>query len=306
MTVRNLQIFLEVAKTGSMSRAAESLYVSQPTISHAIACLEKEYNTQLFDRFPSRLQLTQTGRLLVQEAQSVMQALLHLQESMTSLDESAFLTLGVSVTVAESILDPLTKSFHRLYPKMQVKVRISNTSDIAEALENNEVDLAIVSGEIHNPLIETRDIIEDCQVCVCRSDHPLAGKGWISLAELSREKFVMLFSNRWTRTTFDNYVHDQGCSLNIVCECANTLLVKERVLKGDGVAVVSARVIERELLSGELSLIHCKGCAWKKPFIIAYRKQKYLSQPLQDFIDIAENYTDQTVLHFIERAGVLS
>ncbi len=295
MTIRNLQIFLEVAKAGSMSLAAKSLYLSQPTVSHAISSLESEYNTQLFDRTPHRLFLTQTGRTLMEEASNVLQAMDHLQEAMRSPDANTSIHIGASVTVASSIMDSLLDSFKEKYPQMETRLFISNTSAIEEAMENNEVDLAIVSGEIHNAMIETRKIIEDYQVCVCRSDHPLAGRKKVTLEELSKEKFVMLLSSRWTRATFENYVKDKGYSLNIVCECSNTGLVKEQVLKGHGITVISARVVEKELLSGKLSLIRCEGCSWQRPFILAYRKQKYLSRPLQDFIQLADHYRDDDI-----------
>lgn len=182
---------------------------------------------------------------------------------------------------------------------MEVKLLISNTSAIETAMENNEIDLAIVSGEIHNPLIETCKIIQDYQVCVCRSDHYMAGKSNVTLEELCREKFVMLLSDRWTRAAFEKYVHDKGYSLNIICECSNTGLVKERILKGHGITIISARVVEKELLAGQLSLIHCDGCSWQRPFVLAYRKQKYLSRAFRDFIQIAKDYDDNNVLKLI-------
>ena len=305
MTIRTLEIFLEVAKTGSMSLAAKSLYLSQPTFSHAISSLESEYNTQLFDRTPHRLYLTQTGRTLVAEAVHVLQAIQHLEESMQSPETNTSINIGASVTVAASILDSLLDAFHEKYPQMKTKLFVSNTAAVEEAMENNEVDLAIVSGEIHNAMMETKKIIEDYQVCVCRSDHPFAKKKEVSLEELSRENFVMLLSTRWTRIAFENYVRDKGYSLNIVCECSNTGLVKEQVLKGHGITVISARVVEKELLSGKLSLIRCEGCYWKRPFILAYRKQKYLSKPLKDFIELAENYRDNAVLQLLGEKGEL-
>lgn len=299
MTIRNLEIFIEVAKCGSMSEAAKKLYVSQPTVSHAISSLEQEYNARLFDRSPQRLYLTQAGRLLFSEAHNVIQAIIHLDDVMHEQEENLPLSVGASVTVAASILDSIIDEFKKHHPQMKIKQLISNTSAIELAMENNEIDLAIVSGEIHNPLIETCMIIQDYQVCVCRSDHWLAGRENVTLEELCREEFVMLLSNRWTRAAFENYIHDRGYSLNITCECSNTGLVKERVLKGHGITIISARVVEKELASGQLSLIHCEGCYWQRPFVLAYRKQKYLSKALLDFIGIVKDYDDNNVLKLI-------
>ncbi len=299
MTIRNLQIFIEVAKSGSMSDTAKKLYLSQPTISHAISSLEQEYHTRLFDRSPQRLYLTQSGRLLYSEAYNVIQAITHLNDVMHEQEENSPISVGASVTVAVSILDSVIEEFKKHHPQMEVKLLISNTSAIETAMENNEIDLAIVSGEIHNPLIETCKIIQDYQVCVCRSDHYMAGTSNVTLEELCREKFVMLLSDRWTRAAFEKYVHDKGYSLNIICECSNTGLVKERILKGHGITIISARVVEKELLAGQLSLIHCDGCSWQRPFVLAYRKQKYLSRAFRDFIQIAKDYDDNNVLKLI-------
>ena len=104
MTIRNLQIFLDVVRSGSMSLAAKNLYLTQPTVSHAIACLEEEYKTQLFDRAPHGLTLTQSGEILAKEARNVLQALASLDESMQTLESRLPVKFGVSVTVAASIL----------------------------------------------------------------------------------------------------------------------------------------------------------------------------------------------------------
>lgn len=299
MTIRNLEIFLEVAKSRSMSHTASRLHISQPTVSHAISSLEQEYNTQLFDRSSHQLLLTPAGEILVQESQNVMQALIHLKESMASSHERSTIRIGVSVTVSVSILDTLTEQFRRRYPQIQVQLLISHTSDVEAALENHKIDLAIVSGEIHNSLIETVPIIQDYQVCIGRSDHPLAKETDVTLKQLVKEKFVMLLGYRWTRETFENYVHDKGYSIQVVCECSNTGLVKERVLKGYGITVISARVVEKELRDGRLARIRCPECFWERPFILAHRKQKYLPQPLKEFIRIAKSYTDNSVLQLL-------
>ena len=228
-----------------------------------------------------------------------MQAISHLNDSMQSLENTSPINLGVSVAVAAGILDALTELFKQKYPQIQIKLLICHTSDIEAAMQNNELDLAIVSGEIHNPMIETHSIIQDYQICVCRSDHPFAKRKHVTLDELCQENFIMLLNTRWTRITFENYVHDRGLSLNIICECSNVGLVKEQVLKGRGITIISARSVEKELLSGQLSVIRCTPCMWERPFILAYRKQKYLSQPLKDFIHIAKTYTDNTVLDLI-------
>ena len=305
MTIRNLQIFLDVVRSGSMSLAAKNLYLTQPTVSHAIACLEEEYKTQLFDRAPHGLTLTQSGEILAKEARNVLQALASLDESMQTLESRLPVKFGVSVTVAASILDGLIDEFQQMYPHIPLKFLISNTAEVEKALEENELDFAIVSGEIQNDQIEACKIISDYQVCVCCRTHPFAARAQISLRELSQEPMVMLTCTRWTRAAVETWMREQGYLPNIVCECTNTLLVKEQVKRRRGITVISARCVEKELLSGELVLVRCPGCFWQRPFVLAHRKNKYLSRPLEDFIRLAKSYTDHDrIIEMVKSAKI--
>ena len=149
MTIRHLTIFVAVADLGSMSAAAASLYLSQPTVSQAIRELEKHYNGLLFERLGKKLYLTERGQLLLPQARNLIRQFQQLEELMLNQGQSSTLKLGSTITVGTCLTPFLIPRLQKNCPEIRVHSYVSNTKDIEQKLLRSELDVGIVEGEIH-------------------------------------------------------------------------------------------------------------------------------------------------------------
>ena len=172
MTIRHLTIFVAVADLGSMSAAAASLYLSQPTVSQAIRELEKHYNGLLFERLGKKLYLTERGQLLLPQARNLIRQFQQLEELMLNQGQSSTLKLGSTITVGTCLTPFLIPRLQKNCPEIRVHSYVSNTKDIEQKLLRSELDVGIVEGEILSPDLTVLPIIDDCLVLAVGKDHP--------------------------------------------------------------------------------------------------------------------------------------
>jgi DNA-binding transcriptional LysR family regulator len=151
MTLRHLQIFLAVVDAGNMTRASEALFIAQPTVSLAIAELEKHYGVKLFDRLSRRLYLTGPGKVLLGYARHVINLLGEMDQAIEVESGSGSLRIGATLTIGTCLLPGFLTSFSDQYPQVRVEASIRNTRDIEQLVIRNELDLALVEGIDHKP-----------------------------------------------------------------------------------------------------------------------------------------------------------
>ena len=207
MTIRHLTIFVAVADQGSMSAAASSLYLSQPTVSQAIRELEKHYNGLLFERLGKKLYLTERGRLLLPQARSLIQQFQQIEELMLNQGQSSdsetwfydySRNLPHSFPDSETSKGPVRMSSVHSY--------VSNTKDIEQKLLRAELDVGIVEGEILSPDLTVLPIIDDCLVLAVGKYHPLYHRNCIQIRDLAGEGFAMREQGSGTRQLFEDYI----------------------------------------------------------------------------------------------------
>ena len=205
MTIRHLTIFVAVADLGSMSAAAASLYLSQPTVSQAIRELEKHYNGLLFERLGKKLYLTERGQLLLPQARNLIRQFQQLEELMLNQGQSSTLKLGSTITVGTCLTPFLIPRLQKNCPEIRVHSYVSNTKDIEQKLLRSELDVGIVEGEILSPDLTVLPIIDDCLVLAVGKDHPFYGKKRIQVQDLVGEPFAMREQGSGTRQLFEEY-----------------------------------------------------------------------------------------------------
>lgn len=185
MTLRSLEIFESVARPRQMSLAANELYIAQPTISQAIAELEREYGIQLFDRLSKKLFITQTGKQL-EYAKIILSTAQEMEKAMGNLSVHNTILFGATISVGKCILTDIVKTLEALYPNTTIKVTIDNTTIIENLLLESKLDLALVEGNIKSTERVVTPAIPDCLVLVCQKDHPLSRRDSINIKELER------------------------------------------------------------------------------------------------------------------------
>lgn len=291
ITIRHLKIFLTVAETRNMSEAAARLYVSQPTVSQTIGELEKMYKARLFERYPKELFLTEAGRTLRAQALLAVEAFDRLDEVMKGEGERPSLRIGATLTVGSTVLCPILDELRSIRPNVDLSVQVDNTRTIESKLLQNELDAAIVEGIIHREEILSSPIISDCLILVCSPGHPFAARKSVEPEELAGQPFVLREQGSGTRALFESFMARRRLPLNISWECSSTATIKQAVMRGYGLSVLSARLVSGELSRGELKRVNVEGCAWQRSFLLCYHRNKVISDTLRRFLDISASYS---------------
>jgi DNA-binding transcriptional LysR family regulator len=290
MTIRHLLIFREVALLGNMSAAASRLYLSQPTVSQAIRELELHYEARLFERFPKKLVITPIGAKLLRYAEAVLKEFDQMEREMSHSAEEVPLRIGASVTVGTCVLGALIKQYEQSGSpvKNRVSVWVNNTASVEEKLLNGTLDLGIVEGKIKSTELVCRPILEDRLVLVCGNTHPFAGKQEVSVQELSGQDFILREKGSGTRELFLHDMERLGIEIHPKWICNNAGAIKQAVIEGQGLSVISFRLVEKEIREGRIFLLHQKECSWKRMFQLVYHKKKFISHQMRLLIDLVE------------------
>lgn len=280
MTIRSLEIFECVARHGKMSAAAEALYIAQPTISKAIAELEKEYGVQLFDRLSKKLFITEAGRHLLGYAQEVLRSAEALEKGMANLAEHKTVLLGATMTVGKCVLVDIVKSFETKSPDVQVSVTIDNTRVIEEMLLQSQLDLALVEGHIKSPELKVVQAMKDSLVLVCHPAHPLAVKKSVPVQTLSAYPFILREEGSGTRESFMDVLHAYDVRVPVKWSCHGFDAILQAVLANQGLTVISQRIAAPYAEQGTLKILPVTGIKMQRSFNLVYHKTKYISPAL--------------------------
>lgn len=274
MTIRHLKIFVAVAETGQMSKAAQQCFLTQPTVSQAIRELEEHYNTLLFERLSKRLHITPSGQKLLRYARRLLQEYGALEESMRGESRKRYLRIGATMTIGACLLPQLLNTMQERTPQLELYSYIANTSIIEKQLLDSTLDAGLVEGIVKSTDLIALPVIDDYLVLACSSRHPFADRETISLAELCGHPFVMRERGSGTRSLFDQYISKKHLSLTISCESNSTEAIKNAVIENNYLAVISARLLKKEAESGVIRMFRNRSHLWNRSFYFVYHKDK--------------------------------
>lgn len=255
MNLKHLAVFHAVAQAGSISGAAERLFVSQPVVSRQVRELEANLGLALLERMPRGVRLTEAGRMLAEYA-GRMFALQHQAEALLK-DlrglRAGQLVLGASMTIGNYLLPPVLAAFQRKHPEVEVSLEVANSEVIHRRVLGDRVDIGFTEG-----LAEAGDLVgevfmSDELVVVGSPDHPRADGPPVSVAELCGEPWVMRELGSGTRAVFEESLRERGLEPSRVMSMGSPEAVKRAVLAGAGLAAVSSLTVSAELDAGLLA-----------------------------------------------------
>jgi DNA-binding transcriptional LysR family regulator len=243
MTLDQLHVFVAVAETLSMTRAAERLHLSQPSVSAAVAALEERHATQLFDRVGRRLELTEAGRLFLPEARDV---LTRADRARAVLDDLVGLARGsvriaASQTLATYWLPRHMARFAARYPQIRLTLAVGNSAQTAALLLQGEADVGLVEGVVEEDLLARRIVGSDRIGLYVAATHPLAGRG-VTAADLAAARWVLREPGSGTRDHTMAGLMQTGIdstALHIALELPSNGAALEAAEAGDLIAAVS-------------------------------------------------------------------
>ena len=282
LDTHRLKIFLKIAELKSFSRAAHALYLTQPTVSQHIAALEQYVGLPLFDRADRDITLTRAGELLHTYARQIITLQ---DEAVQALDhfkgkKSGHLVIGASTIPGEYILPPLLGDFKKLYPDIQITMRIADTAVIVEELLNRNLELGIVGGRIRDEHLQYAKLADDEQVLIVPRRHRWWSKKQVPLDELIQEPLIMREQGSGSRMSMELNLREAGINpgnMLVSAEMGSTAALKHAVRSGVGVAFISRRAVVDEVSHGLLRIITVSGHAFSRVFYAVTDRKRALS-----------------------------
>jgi len=265
--------FLEVARRGSVSRAAEALYVTQPTLTARLHSLERELGTPLFVRTPHGMRLTDAGRAWVPYAERALRALVDGRDVLEQVKTASagHLMIGAAPAVSTYILPGLLEKFVAAHPRVEVSVRTGHSENIVDLVLRDEVQLGL-GRAIRHPELELRPFHTEELVLVCAPDHAFSKRRSVEMEEVAGEKLIMFdLTSSYYEITQAAFL-SAGVKLRGLMELDSIEAAKKMVERGLGVALLPRTAVAREVEAKTLRLVHMKDAPPMYQSIVAYRR----------------------------------
>ena len=263
MTLEQLRIFISVAERGHVTEGARALNLAQSAASHAIASLEARHDVLLFDRVGRRIALTEAGAALLVQARRILAEVEHAEQTLAEFGalERGLLSLHASQTIAGYWLPPRLVAFQRAYPRIEIRLTIGNTAEVAEAVERGAAELGFVEGAVKSESLESLVVAKDQLVLVVGPDHPWGEARSLKPADLLQGEWVLREVGSGTRSAFEQALRRLGIrpeKLRIAMELPSNEAVRAAVEAGLGATATSASVAASSLEAGLLRQVRFK------------------------------------------------
>ena len=267
-TLRQLEVFLTVARSGSLTAAANELSMSQSAASGALKELEIRFDTQLFDRVGKRLKINSTGIILQTKAEELLQRAVDLQLSLSDKNEFGSIKIGSTMTVGNYLIVDFLAGFKRDNPDAHVELEVSNTSAVVDKVINYQVDVGLIEGEVNLSEIDVIPWREDELVIVCSPQHPLASRAdeYLTRQDLVSLDWIIREKGSGTRQTFERGMYGMLPDMRYVLELQHIEAIKRAVMLNMGAACLSKISVKNEIEQGLLIPLKVPNRCFKRHF----------------------------------------
>jgi DNA-binding transcriptional LysR family regulator len=294
VTLEQLRVFVCVAECEHMTRAAQTLNLTQSATSAAIAALEERHEVKLFDRIGRRIALTGAGRAFLGEARAVLARATTAEQTLADLAglNTGELVLAASQTIGSYWLPPRIVQFRTAYPGLTIKLRIGNTQKVAELAGAGDVDLAFAEGEVSDPALAISPIGGDELVIVAASTARGLLDG-LDAGRLTAAPWVAREKGSGTRSAFEAALTAFGVDAakrHSVLELPSNEAIRAAVEAGAGLAIMSRLVVGASIKAG--SLIVSPLALPRRCFFLLRHKQRYESRASRAFLGVIESYDE--------------
>ncbi|HVU68056.1 MAG TPA: LysR family transcriptional regulator [Ktedonobacteraceae bacterium] len=290
MDLLQLKYFQVVAQLEHMTRAAEKLYLAQPSLSQSIARLEEELGVPLFDRQGRRIHLNQFGRAFLKRVERIF---LELEEGKREVADMAGLEHG-SIALAVASTQPLPEllsGFLARYPRVRFRLfQQQSLTTVVQQLERGEIDLCISSPPIEQPGITWVPLLTEELFLLVPAGHRLAARDSIRLIEAAREPFICLKPGHGLRDLMDDLCKQAGFEPDIAFEGDETATVRGLVTAGLGVTFVAGKSWQSRTSDQPFAMLHIEEPVCQRTIGLAWLEDRYLSEASRRFREFVIEY----------------
>lgn len=300
-TLHQLKVFEATARHGSFTRAAEELYLTQPTVSMQVKQLTKSIGLPLFEQVGKRLYLTDAGRELFSTCKEIFGQLEQLEMTIADLKgmKQGRLRLAV-ITTAKYFLPRLLGPFCQKYPGVDVSLTVTNHERVIDRLANNQDDLYVMSQLPENLDIKAHPFLDNPLVPVAPVNHPLVKEKNISLARLCEETFIMREPGSGTRRAFQKMLDEHDLDVKVRLELGSNEAIKQAIAGGLGLSVLSRHTLTPEAANNDVAVLDVEGFPIQRQWYVVHLAGKQISVVANTFFE----YLQVAAPELVEKGAV--
>lgn len=282
MDIHRLEVFCKLVELQSFTKAADAVFLTQPTVSEHIRALEETVGEKLVDRLGREVLPTPAGKILYQYARRIIQirdeAIQALQKFRGNL--AGHLLIGASTIPGTYILPGCIGSFKSKHPSIQITLKISSSGEVAERVLDGSMELGLIGAKWDDRRIVSEEIFSDELILAVYPDHPLAQSKEVDLSALSDQPFILRERGSGTRMVMSRALEAAGfdpATLKVVAEMGSTEAVRQGIKARIGISILSSKAVAEDLERGTLFGLTIKNVRLYRPFYLVQRKSRQIS-----------------------------
>ena len=285
MTIRDLEIFIEVVRAKNMSNAAKNLKISQPTVSHAISQIENEYNVKLFDRISKKLYITDVGLRLYDFALNILEqfedTVIFLQSSSTAHN----INLGVSSNFSSQFLLEIIDDYEKKKEDVSLRVYVDSREKIIEKLNSGIINLAIIDGDAGICDNSAESFFEDEIFIISSKNSDIKDKEVLDAEDLKNKKFVLGDIDDNSKKMLLNFLRERGIPIDLKFICQNKDMVLNIVKNSDALSIGTFSFFKKE----DVVKHRLEDLSIKRTYYMVYHNDAFLKKDMKNFVNFVKH-----------------
>jgi len=296
ITLQQMEALIYIVEERTFSGAARKMFLTQPSLTKHIKNVEDILGARILNRRSRGVTLTPEGKILYDYAKRILRLREEATEKIQRVqeNEAGNIFICASTIPATYILPRILSDFRKACPDIRFYLQNADSEEVIEMITGNRGEVGFIGKDPRSSRLHAETLWKDRLVLALPAGHPFAKKGSVTLAELCREPFIIRERGSATREIFESFLKDQKklalARFNIISEVGSSEAVKEAVLAGLGVSVLSVHAISREIDRGLIVEVPLKGCRIERYFYLIYRRQFALMHHHKLFLDFVKNY----------------
>jgi len=287
LTLRQIEIFLNVVEIGHLTKVAKEMKLSQSAVSMSIKELENILGHPLFDRINKKLILNEMGRAFKNEIGPLFNKISDIEYEFKNSVNRGMIRVGASTTIVDYLMPPIICSYMSNYPDVKITLKEGNTQEIVELIKSGQIDIGFIEGFAEDVEI-IKEVIGVDELVVVTADDELKGNEYF-IDELSQRRWVLREEGSGTRDVFLNYIKNDVDRLNIFLELGHTESIKSILMNHKCLTCISKIAVKKELKEDKLYELNIKKFKCKRDLLMIYHKDKYHSELFEKFAYFAKS-----------------
>jgi len=294
LTLRQMEIFLNVVHSGHLTNVAKEMHLSQSAISMSIKELENILGRPVFDRINKKLVLNEVGRAFHKEVDPIFKKLSDIEYEFKNSENKGMIRVGASTTIVDYLMPSIICAYMSAYPDVKITLKEGNTQDIANMIQEGSIDIGFVEGFVSGSSIIKEKIGVD-ELLIVTENEAIAKAKPAYIDELASMRWVLREEGSGTREVFLDYIKEKVDELNIFLELGHTESIKSILKNRECLTCISKISVDKELQEGKLFQVKVKNFECKRDFLMVYHKDKYHSALFEKFVFFSKKLMTQMI-----------